>query len=904
MPVEGTNAHAVCRSRIYAWPVFRTRANESRQGRGRRDAPGFQRKEQAIQWLQDTTALTRLSGTDATQGFLRILASLRRLNTADEVEVQTWCAIGGLTSLCELESCLKQNAIELFEIAKFELAKARDKNLLRADLLRPCFASVTCGDVWELQRNGDAASVLASLSGCSETTASSLLRFGTQLSELFAPVEFAKRVGRQDWTRNPCALGAAMLPALDAAVRAARERGREPAVAIFGGFVSAALVARLGCRAIIVEPRRMLRECLRVVLDSNGLGLVELAEEAEVCDILVLEGLEEDGLFEFGHLRRLRSHLQKCQRSSLMPAVVPPSLRVWAALVDESLPRIRGCRLSRFDRMRGFDLQVSHRWPRGACHIQPQLRSRHQQIFELNVSGQSDMEEAHVSFVPEPNMPLTGVAYWIEWPDGPPVSNLADSWMCCIQPLPVRRASASAPAAHIRACLSDIKLWFQWSDESNEPNTMVPPLGKTKLPPWHFKMLNDHERNRRYDLAISRAVARAKARSHRSSSPSDPSDPSVPLLLDCGCGAGLLSLLAQRSGAGVTAVELSAPISDITRETFEDACHESFSPKPPFQLITGDARSLRDRRHDVIVSELMDASGVGESLLSVLEHACKHLALPAAQVIPCSIRLIGGLGWVTLPSCHGFGFSALESLYFCSRQGGPFSGEVSDVCLRGGEGVPSLHTGPFTSRNLNRLRRGEVWDLLTGEHPFLAVHISKALRGESLYPCANEVELVVLRDGVINSILWWWEVQLDEHETLSNRPKALGGYATHWHQPLLPLGPVPVVAGQRLRLKVSISDAAGQKLSFTLEPVPGAWSVPRLPADPLTDLLATWRTAMDEACAENSALTAKFTSRGDLAGLATLQQAVLVLCLMPHAFGCDPFIRDRLLSSYFGVAYK
>ena len=45
-----------------------------------------------------------------------------------------------------------------------------------------------------------------------------------------------------------------------------------------------------------------------------------------------------------------------------------------------------------------------------------------------------------------------------------------------------------------------------------------------------------------------------------------------------------------------------------------------------------------------------------------------------------------------------------------------------------------------------------------------------------------------------------------------------GGYATHWHQPLLPLGPLPINLGDRLLLQVSISDAAGQKLNFTLQP--------------------------------------------------------------------------------------
>ena len=39
---------------------------------------------------------------------------------------------------------------------------------------------------------------------------------------------------------------------------------------------------------------------------------------------------------------------------------------------------------------------------------------------------------------------------------------------------------------------------------------------------------------------------------------------------------------------------------------------------------------------------------------------------------------------------------------------------------------------------------------------------------------------------------------------------------THWHQPLCPVGPIPVAAGDRLKLTVEIADAAGQKMKFSL----------------------------------------------------------------------------------------
>lgn len=51
-----------------------------------------------------------------------------------------------------------------------------------------------------------------------------------------------------------------------------------------------------------------------------------------------------------------------------------------------------------------------------------------------------------------------------------------------------------------------------------------------------------------------------------------------------------------------------------------------------------------------------------------------HPQAPQRQVIPMGLRLVGALGWLSLPNCHdSFDFGALDALHFCSRRGGPFS---------------------------------------------------------------------------------------------------------------------------------------------------------------------------------------------------------------------------------------
>ena len=91
--------------------------------------------------------------------------------------------------------------------------------------------------------------------------------------------------------------------------------------------------------------------------------------------------------------------------------------------------------------MRGYDLSYSHRWPEGACHIRPSLRSpvqhapsrsvpihisrsqgsrigavtRADQVFDLSL-GREMPSCALLRLRAEPGAPVTGVAFWVPWP--------------------------------------------------------------------------------------------------------------------------------------------------------------------------------------------------------------------------------------------------------------------------------------------------------------------------------------------------------------------------------------------------------------------------------------------------------------------------------------------------------
>ncbi len=138
-------------------------------------------------------------------------------------------------------------------------------------------------------------------------------------------------------------------------------------------------------------------------------------------------------------------------------------------------------------------------------------------------------------------------------------------------------------------------------------------------PYWHFRMMNDEVRNRAYDLALRRYVTPDS------------------LVLDIGCGAGLLSMMAARAGARqVYACELAELMAHqarriIARNGFDEQI--TVINKISNRLEVG--RDLPTRA-DVIVAEVFDTGLLGEQALRTFAHAREHLLKPGGVVLPLS----------------------------------------------------------------------------------------------------------------------------------------------------------------------------------------------------------------------------------------------------------------------------
>ncbi len=171
-------------------------------------------------------------------------------------------------------------------------------------------------------------------------------------------------------------------------------------------------------------------------------------------------------------------------------------------------------------------------------------------------------------------------------------------------------------------------------------------------PYWHFRMMNDEVRNTAYDNAIKHYVTPES------------------LVLDIGCGAGLLSMMAARAGAAhVYACEMHELMHHkatqiIKRNGFADritAYHRN-----SVQLKIGEHLP---RKADIIIAEVFDSGLLGEDALSTFAHAREHLLAPGGRILPGKASVQAQLVESDLmhketisQQCAGFDVSELNSL--------------------------------------------------------------------------------------------------------------------------------------------------------------------------------------------------------------------------------------------------
>jgi type II protein arginine methyltransferase len=270
------------------------------------------------------------------------------------------------------------------------------------------------------------------------------------------------------------------------------------------------------------------------------------------------------------------------------------------------------------------------------------------------------------------------------------------------------------------------------------------------VPSWHFPMLRDEMRLAAYEAALRRAVTPQSR------------------VLEIGCGTGILAMMAARAGAAAVVTCEMTPA--IAKQAAEIVAQNGYADrvrvvaKHSHQL---DAETDLGGRADILVSEIIGSNLLGEFVLSAHEHAVRHLLRPQARVIPARGAVRVALAHdahepLDLTNIAGFDLSAFAAL-----------------------ARPVRHIR-FSDPELTL--RGEAADLFVFDFA----------SAQYCAPAETSLELVSA-GGVVNGVVQWIALTLDEATRYENRPGS--GKKSTWITPFRSFArAVQTVPGEKIRI--------------------------------------------------------------------------------------------------------
>jgi len=283
------------------------------------------------------------------------------------------------------------------------------------------------------------------------------------------------------------------------------------------------------------------------------------------------------------------------------------------------------------------------------------------------------------------------------------------------------------------------------------------------VPPWHLKMLADHERNNAFEQAIKEAMDENS------------------VALDIGTGSGLLSMMSVRHGAEkVYACEQSKYIADAARENFAknkmDNKIQLFHSKST--QLTGDEL---EPKANIIVAEIFDSGLLGEHAIPSFRHALLNLCTENARVVPKAAEVKGKLlhapksGSVNpIKEISGFDLSAFDQFR-----------------------VPE----EYITQNLSEITH----EFCSDEFKILDVDFENLWPALAPNQCRRfDVSIPINSEKPIHGIAFWFTLFMNDHITLSSAP---GRGDNHWGQAVSFFNePISGKAGQKLKVTVNYTD--------------------------------------------------------------------------------------------------
>ncbi|KAG7487494.1 hypothetical protein MATL_G00024130 [Megalops atlanticus] len=312
---------------------------------------------------------------------------------------------------------------------------------------------------------------------------------------------------------------------------------------------------------------------------------------------------------------------------------------------------------------------------------------------------------------------------------------------------------------------------------------------------WHFLMLNDHQRNRKYQQAIQKAVRAGCS-----------------TVLDIGTGTGILGMCAKQAGAAeVYACELSKTMYELACEVISANGMKDDIKVLHMKSVEMEVPKDIPHRVSLVVTETVDAGLFGEGIIESLIHAWHHLLLPpqssqdmplspaeTGRVIPAGATVFGiAVECQEIRRHHRLCASEVGGLSLCTVGG--FHSPVS--CSPDADDSSE----PYTTERLSRLPGG--YTTLTTPFRALDIDFNNVQELEGL--CSRgvtRIKLPVTQAGVLDALAVWFQLHLDEENSLSTGPQE----DTCWEQAVYPIqnsSNFTVKPGDELTVEVSCEDA-------------------------------------------------------------------------------------------------
>ena len=224
-------------------------------------------------------------------------------------------------------------------------------------------------------------------------------------------------------------------------------------------------------------------------------------------------------------------------------------------------------------------------------------------------------------------------------------------------------------------------------------------------------------------------------------------------VLDIGAGSGLLAMMAARAGAEkVVACEWHGALATCARRNVA-----ANGLSRAVTVASGDVAKLRREGvpvdgFDVAVVDLFDAGLTGDHVLWMLEQARKNVLAPDAVVVPAAATMYCvGLEAYTA-EVNGFDFSAFNKYRWDSTYRATKLADETDV------------------RVLTKPKR--VFEF------FLQRRERDANGEKSAFAAAPTRETVArletVASGYLNAVAFWFDLHMDEKETITTAPRGYG----------------------------------------------------------------------------------------------------------------------------------